>query len=605
MTRTLPGKSSKRMRGIALIRAIVGLGVVALAAGGGWVAIVGGKNGDNGKRSALTDMVDVRVMDFDVTTVSTGEIEAKNRIEIRSKLETEAAIVEIVREGARVAKGDLLVQLNGNQLQEAIDREKIDVEGARAEFVAAENDYTNQVEENESSIRKAELKVTLARLALNQWLDGELMKRYEELKLAIERARRDLERQRDKYERSQELFAQGFLSKNELDLDEIGFIEADSKYETAILDEEIYWTYQYPKDSEQKHSDVTEAEAELERVKRSNEIALVGKQANLDSRRQRLAMREERLAKLEQQLESCRIVAPTSGLVIYATSMDDYWDMQGRGAMQIGRMVSPNDLIMVLPDVSELIAKVRVHETIAGRVREGLPATIKIDALGGAVFTGEVQSVGVLAESTNWRDPTRREFTVRIAILDGPGIETLRPSGRCEAEIRLSRAESVKTVPVQAVFSDGPVRYVYMPRGPRFIRKPVQVGQVSDMYSEIVTGLESGDRVLLRRPTAGEIVDEPWNEEQLQLVGLRLNDRGEPERIASAGGPGEARRAARGPSGQNPAQPAAAPSVDSASNDAAESSDSAVETAASHTNDGESVATPNGDSQAQPASVNP
>lgn len=537
MTRTAHNTGSRRASAtVKIMVAVAGLGIVGF---GGWVALRAGGATDNASaRVKAVDYAEVRIMDVDITTVSTGEIEAKNRIEIRSKLDTESSIVEIVREGTIAAKGDLLVQLNGNQLQEAIERERIDVVAAQAEFVAAENDYKNQIEENLSSLRKAELKVTLAELALEQWIDGETKKKYEELKLAIERADRDYDRQRDKYAKSKELYAQGFLSLNELVLDEIAYIEALSRWETTRFDEEIYWTYQYPKDREQKNSDVTEAKAELDRVVRSNEIALVGKHANLESRRQRLSLREDRLAKLEQQLEFCRIYSPTSGLVVYATSMEEYWDRQGRGAMEIGRVVSPNDLIIVLPDISEMLAKVRVHETLAGRVRPGQPATVKVDALGGVTFTGTVQSVGVLAESTNWRDPNRREYTVRIAIDNAPGFEQLKPSMRCETVIRLARLEQVKAVPVQAVFSEGPVRFVYVPRGARYARVPVQIGQTSDMHAQIIAGVEPGQRVLLRRPAAGEVIDEPWDEAQLRLVGLKFNERGEPEQMQGVGGPG-------------------------------------------------------------------
>ncbi len=595
MTRT-PHNSGRningRRRAAILARAVVGAVGITVVGVGGWAGLKAMSRGDSARANVLAvDLAEVRMMDVDITTISTGEIEAKNRIEIRSKLDTESSIIEIIREGTRAAKGQVLVQLNGSTLQEAIEREQIEVEGARADFVAADNDHQNQIEENESSLRKAQLKVTLAQLALDQWIDGELQKQYDQLKLAIERAERDFERQRDKYAKSQELFDQGFLSKNELDLDEIGFIEAVAKYDTAILDEEIYWTYQYPKDREQKQSDVTEAKAELERVARSNEIALVGKRANLESRRRRLTMREDRLAKLQEQLESCRIVAPSAGLVVYSTSMEDYWDMQGRGAMQIGRVVSPNDLIMVLPDVSEMIAKVRVHETLAGRVREGQPASIKVDALGDVVFTGKVQSVGVLAESSNWRDPNRREYTVRIAIDDGPEVDRLKPSMRCETEIRLDRLEQVKAVPVQAVFSDGPVRFVYVPQGGRFARKPVQVGQTSDMYAEVVAGLEPGQRVLLRRPIGGEVIDEPWDPAQLALVGIQLNERGEPVATRREGARG---MPSRGPGGESPrnaeqaAVPAATEATPAVGETPAESSGEATPEAAT-TQSGEST----------------
>jgi len=45
---------------------------------------------------------------------------------------------------------------------------------------------------------------------------------------------------------------------------------------------------------------------------------------------------------------------------------------------------------------------------------------VKIDAYPGRVFTGEVDSIGVMAESQGrWMNPNRREYTIKIA-LDKP-----------------------------------------------------------------------------------------------------------------------------------------------------------------------------------------
>lgn len=525
-------------RGAVLVKFGAAALVVGAAAVGGyaWWSSSQAKTQDSGKTS---DLVPVEMLSFDITTLAIGDLAAKSKLEIRSELENRATITEIVKEASRVKKGDVLVRLNGSEIETNIDQEKLQVEEARAAVVAAENDLKNQEEENLSSLRKAELKVALAELTREQWELGDLDKKYVQLKLDIDRAQRDLERLEEKHQKSLELYAQEFLSKNELDLDEIAHIEAVSKLQTALLDEEIFWTYEYPKELRTKSSDVTEALAERDRVDRSNQIALVSKQAGLTGKREQLRLREDRLAKLEEQLEKCTILAPSDGLVVYSTSLEEYeWQMSSQGALQIGREVNPNDLLIILPDVTDMVAKVRVHEAIGGQIKEGMPAIIKIDALAGQTFTGAVESIGVMAE-TNWRDPNRREYTIQISLdKDAENVEKLKPSMRCEAQIRLGRVEGVAAVPVQAVFSEGPVRYVYTPSGTKFTRVPVRVGRRSDTYAEISAGLDPGSKVLVRTPAAGEVLASAWDAAQLQTVGLRLNEKGEPEAVRAPGGEG-------------------------------------------------------------------
>jgi HlyD family secretion protein len=528
----LPTRLPTRLRrpGAAAAKTVVALVVLAGTAGGGfwlWTSSASAAT-DEGRRQATADTAVAVMTGFDITTLASGELAAKNQVEIRSQLDTMSTIVEIAAEGTRVKKGDQLVKLNGDQLQQQIDSQKPELVGAEADLVSAENEVKNQEDENLSSIRKAELKVELAKLALEQWEKGEVEKSRTENEQAIRRARRDLKRLKDKVEQSELLFARDFLSKDELELDRIAYDEAETKLATSLLDEKTFNDYQMPRDRKQKLSDVTEAEAELERTKRSNEIQLVSKKAMYEASKAKLKLVKDQLAKFESQLSMCILTAPGDGLVVYGSSLngDFFWD--SRGPMRIGREVAPNDLLIVLPDTSEMVSTVRVHESLAGRIKPGLTATMKIEAVGNAVFTGKVESIGVLAESNGWRDPNRREYTVKLVMDPGQDGEKLKPSMRCEAEIQLGKVEKALAVPLQAVFNDGPVRFVYTPKGGKFVKVPVNIGQRSDTFAEITAGLEAGKRVLVRNPAPAEVLDTPWNEEELKLCGLKLNDKGEP-----------------------------------------------------------------------------
>ncbi|MEA5557666.1 efflux RND transporter periplasmic adaptor subunit [Nodularia spumigena] len=477
---------------------------------------------------ATADTALARVQSFDITTTATGDLQARKQVEIRSQLESQSTIVEIVPEGAIVRQGDVLVRLKSDQIQTQIEEEVLRVESARAELVAAENSYEIQVSQNESTIRDSQLKLDLARLALDQWSKGDVEKQRQQLELSLEKAERDLNRLVEKFERSEELYEQGFLSKNERDLDEIAKIEAEANVRKAKLEQEIYWTYTHPKDQRTRQSDVEQAAAELERVQRQNEIQLTSKDADRLNKRRQKTVREARLAKLEQQLAACEIKAPSGGLVVYATSVErNRWGGSGDGPLQIGREVFPNMLLIVLPDTSAMVATVRVHESLAGRMRQGQRASIRIDAHGGRTIGGTVDSVGVMAESGGWRDPNLREYTVRVALDDSDLISELKPAMRCEATITMGRVEDALTIPLQAVFNDGAVRFVYTPRGTKYVRMPVSVGRRSDTHAEITVGLESGTRVLVREPSPGEVLSSPWDEQQLTNAGYTKTANGE------------------------------------------------------------------------------
>ncbi|QKK07149.1 MAG: HlyD family efflux transporter periplasmic adaptor subunit [Planctomycetota bacterium] len=531
-TGVLVAGSNRSARGAGLVRVVgVSAAVLLVAAGGIWALNRDGEASAEMRAVSNVDLGRVELLSFPINTTAIGELEARNQIEIRSELDETSEIVEIVEEGRVVRKGDLLVKLNAEALQDEIDDDTLEVEQARADVTARENALKIQLSDNESRRRAGELNVELAQLALSQWRSGDVVKMRSSHKLDIEQAERDLKRLKEKFERSEELVAEGFLSQNERDLDEIAYINAQARLQTAKLDQQTYEEYQHPRDEKTKISDLEEAKAELERILSQNEINEAAKRSELETAERRLALREERLAEEIAQVEKATIYAPTGGLVVYASSVGrdrDRMMFGGDGPLQIGSQVRPNQNLIILPDTSKMVASVRVHESLAGRIRPGQRATVRVDAINGETFPGTVESVGVLAESGGWRDPNRREYTVRIALDYDNTNGKLKPSMRTETEIMLNAVESALSVPVQAVFSEGPVKYVYVPRGSRYESIPVQAGQMSDTYAEIRAGLEEGQRVLLREPEPGEVVPGDWTREQLEAVGVAVDENGKP-----------------------------------------------------------------------------
>lgn len=524
---------SKAKPGRARVIIISAVALVALA--GGVYALRGGGGGSSVTQVRGPDMGHARKTAFEITTTAVGELEAKRNVELRNPLEDTATIVTIVDEGSAVKAGDVLIQLNSDPIKTRVDEETLRVESGRAELVAAQNEYDIQVNENASRLRDAQLKVELAEIALRQWEEGDLKKKVQSLDLEINRATLELDRLAEKLLNSEEVYSAGYMSKDERDRDEVQYIQAIAAYKDAILALEVYEQYEVVAERKQKESDVQSARDELARIHLDNAIELASKQANLNNKRTSLSILEAKLEKLKSQFAAATIRAPQDGLVVYATSLErGGWGGRGDGPLQIGQQVFPNQLMMILPDTSSMVAAVRVQESLAGRVRPGQPASVKIDAAGGRIFRGTVESIGVMAETGGWRDPNLREYTVRVAV--DPAGADLKPAMRAEALITLGSVDEAIAVPVQAVFNDGAVHYVYTPQGGRFVRVPVKLGRRSDTLAEIRAGVDEGAAVLLREPTPAEIQREPWNEAQLTLAGYKKNEEG--QIVAEGGGPG-------------------------------------------------------------------
>jgi len=493
--------SGSRRGGVGL--SVLGVAVL-LALGLGAFLWWTSRSADAGSGATAADIFEVERGSFDVAIPASGELAALKQIEIRNPIEGRAVITYIVDEGVRVQKGDVLVRFAPEELEEEIKDAELDVLSAKNAVTAAENQLAIQESQNESRLQQAELDVKLAELALNQWRE-EHQSRLLELQLNLETAKKNYERLAEKYEESVKLAEQGFISADEKKRDEIAKIEAEVSVRLAESALDVYKNFQSERDREQAESDLAQAKAELLRVRKQNEAEYVQKLDDLKTKQGQLEIREGRLAEDREQLEACVVRAPSPGLVVYGTSLESDGWRDDEQPPQIGSEIRRNDLIMVLPDVSQMVAAVKVHESVSGRIEPGQRATIVSDALPNKTLHGSVLNVGVLAQGGGWRDPNRRDYTVKILLEDAEGLG-LKPSMRCKAEIFLDRVEDSMYVPIQAIYRDAGRPFVYVPTDDGYEQRAVKLGPSSELNVAIRDGLTPGERVLLREPDQAEVI---------------------------------------------------------------------------------------------------
>lgn len=489
-------------RASAIVKSIVGVAIVGGAIVGGYVTL----RPDAGNADADIALYTVSTGDFDISLVASGELQAKTSTIVRSKLESESTVVSLVEEGAYVEQGDLLIELSSDDIRDRLENEMLSLESARSDLVGAKNSFEIQLSDNESRLRAAQVRLQLAKLEKNKWVDGTDVEKKRQLELDVKANGDELERLEEKLERSEKLYKENFLSGDQLKQDRLALTRARAELEKAKLRQDVYLQYEREMELTKLENEISESTAELARVERKNESEIASRQANVTNAERTLAVREQRVKKLEEELASTRITAPTSGLVVYATSLDRGWRGNDE-ALDVGSQIYPNEEIIMLPNSSEMIAAIKVHESHVGEIEEGQHASVRIDALRGRVIEGVVDSVGVVAESGGWRDPNLREYTVNVLLdIDNPQELGVKPSMRCEATLYVDRVENTLHVPVPAVFFEDHSTVVYTPHpSGKYERRIVQLGRRSDQEVEVVAGLDEGERVLLRQPSPGEI----------------------------------------------------------------------------------------------------
>jgi multidrug efflux pump subunit AcrA (membrane-fusion protein) len=283
-------------------------------------------------------------------------------------------------------------------------------------------------------------------------------------------------------------------------------IQARAKIEQARLDKDVYEKYVYEQNRATKQSDLDQATAEHERVVSRSDAEVRTAESELASKKYSLESAKQKNSDLLEQLGFCTVRAPSTGLVVYYSSTQGGGMGRNEGRPpQVGTELTRNEPVIILPDTSQMVASVKISEALVGQIQKGQKAAITCDAMADRPMYGEVLSVGVMAESGGWRDPNRRDYTVKILIHEGKELG-LKPSMRCKAVINVGHVDEAVHVPVQAIFRDGALSYVYVPDGSGYSQRKVSTGRSSELFMEVVDGLKEGETVLLREPEADEVV---------------------------------------------------------------------------------------------------
>ena len=192
-------------------------------------------------------------------------------------------------------------------------------------------------------------------------------------------------------------------------------------------------------------------------------------------------------------------------------------------AAQPGEIVSPISAgggftrtgICTIVDMDSLEVEVDVAESFINRVREGMPATVKLDAYPDWTIPAEVIAVIPTADRSKATVTVRVGFKLkdpRIVPEMGARVAFLAPVTGSAGPVAVSRSV---VVPSDAVQSEGDQSVVYVVQDGKAERRAVKLGAKTDAGQVLLAGVTPGEQVAvggqgkLRDGSAVRIVKKP------------------------------------------------------------------------------------------------
>lgn len=168
------------------------------------------------------------------------------------------------------------------------------------------------------------------------------------------------------------------------------------------------------------------------------------------------------------------LFAPASGVVL-ATNV-----VQGQ-AVQAGQM------LYTIADLTSVWVDAQLREMDAASVTPGALATVAVSALPGRPFAGRVTFIYPTL------DPQTRTARGRVNVANAGGL--LKP-GMYATVALASPSRAALTVPASAVLRTGERSVVFVDMGNgELMPHEVQLGRTAGDYTEVLSGVESGQRV--------------------------------------------------------------------------------------------------------------
>ncbi len=191
----------------------------------------------------------------------------------------------------------------------------------------------------------------------------------------------------------------------------------------------------------------------------------------------------EEVKRWEEMYQATPVLAPIDGRIIL------------RG-IEAGQTITTTDPVLVMSD--RLTVKAQVDETDLAQIRLKQAAVIVLDAYPQQVIPAVVDQIAFEAKTVS------NVTTYQVNVLPKQTPEVMRSGMTANVRFEIESRKDVVLAPVEAIRTDGAGGAVVLVTGPegRPVERLIEIGLSDGKNTEIRSGLQAGDSVLIAAPRA-------------------------------------------------------------------------------------------------------
>jgi RND family efflux transporter MFP subunit len=413
-------------------------------------------------------------------------------------------VLKAVEQGATVRKGDTLVTLDFEKIDQAIrelenDRRfsELSLHQAEEELPVLEKSAPLDlaIADRQKKIADEDLKrhFDIERPFLEKMANFLVKNSGNNLEYAKEELRQleKMYRSKDLREETEEIIVK--RQRNAVEAAQFGLHNAEVRRDQA-LKVELPRQEQHLKDTAEKQTLL------LERAKITTPVALNQRRLALEKMRYDYDKTIERLKKLQKDREIMAVKSPADGIVYYGKCTRGHWTSASMVAskLQRGGMLMPDEVFITIVQPRPMFVRATVEEKELQDVRVGLAGKITPTSFPELRIPGKIEEISPIPISAG-------SFEAKITLESEKEPAALVPGMACTAKFVSSAKVNALVVSSSGIFTDDlddDKHYVYLvDKDGKSEKHSVTIGRASGGKTEILEGLKEGDQILQSKPT--------------------------------------------------------------------------------------------------------
>lgn len=487
------------MKTVSLVLVVVASVVVTRPARGEET----GKDGTGKAEKRESQTIKGAPFRVEVTAPGVFEPTEAQGLQLRPKVWSSLKVEHVVREGTAVQAGDEVLRLETTDIDRDIEDRAFELQLTELSIAQAEIELDVLQKTVPLDLEAARRTKQIQAEDLRYFLEVDRAQRIRSADEGLKGSRYSLEYAQEELDQLTKMYEADDLTEEteEIILKRAKRDVERSEFflESSQLSHDRTIGVLLPREEKQKDEAAVRAELSLMKAEASLPRSIERTHLELRKLARTRDQAAQKLAEVRADREQFVLRAPVAGTVFYGELERGRWATASalRKQLRPGGTVSSNAVLLtIVPDGSPLVARLDIAEKDYRRFRPGVDVRIKPAAFPGVIYLGQCVDIRPVQVKEGTFDGT-----VSLQLREGQPAPAAGMT--CDVSLTAYQKSDAFAIPTSAVFyedTDPEAAYVYVEDGGEARKQPVTTGEVSKDKTEITSGLQDGDVVLLSKP---------------------------------------------------------------------------------------------------------